>query len=169
MKCKQDVRGLALGNVMVTLARLFFSFTSLLTTSYNESAVNAHVWPSLFACFFFSATKDFQPWGLEPEFLQIMRCVSTFHFTNNAILTVWACTFIEIYSVRGVHVLSLDYIYLSPFRRSSFESINPKRPCSINMDAVVPVLQEFTSWKLDQKSSLILNKALRGMSASIHA
>lgn len=74
-------------------SKVVFSFTSLLTTSYNESAVNTHMWPSLFACFFFSVTKDFQPWGLEPEFLQIMRCVSTFHFTNNAFLILWACTF----------------------------------------------------------------------------
>lgn len=51
-------------------------------------------------CLFVSVTKDFQPWGLEPEFLQIMKYVSAFHFTNNVIFIVHTCTFLESYSAK---------------------------------------------------------------------
>lgn len=97
MKCKQE-EGLALGNVNGWINWLdFFPSHRCQQQQHQLISTKRNYLTSGFVCLFVSVTKDFQPWGLEPEFLQIMRSVSAFHFTNNVILIVHMCIFMEIY------------------------------------------------------------------------
>lgn len=62
--------GGALGNVNRWINQRGILFTSLSKRTINQQ--QTQICDQLI-CVFVSVTKDFQLWGLEPEFLQIMR------------------------------------------------------------------------------------------------